>query len=616
MEGRKFRTVWMVAGLLALSMISAIPTAAAEESDNLIWGVGYEWSNLNSDVDSLAGVSVAEMLGEFSEAADFAGFNLTILQISSGESAVFVEQWNNDTILDVQDGSGNSHYVTTRMTELTVRHGVLLDVGVLSDWADENASYDVSLYSDAEMVVTLDMLYTEYVTADLDLVAVDLTGSAYFEGSYMVGTDLYVEGGNETLDWQVELDVSMSWSLESLELEWVLDEPLDIYSQAQDEVKPGSVEYYCGEWNSTTGEYFSRCGEMTGEYTTQSDYSISLTGLPADEIGLEADEFDLIISDSFPDSGTFTEEVNEGFYFSFEDSGQDVTVYSDSPAITAYETEGAPLPPAMGIALGMGSEAAFVGSGSTESMAEAIEVAVENWGDNVEESVEGDDVFVCDDGEEIPASWVNDGEGDCADGSDEGVVEESGPADIFEEKLQEIAAAFIESNFLKTSEAFGEKLEDLLSGYEADYAYSDGELYSLWSDDEARYVGIQMLVETDSYDTYALFGPDLDTYADAPTGISLQYYIGDDAEIALAESEDEDTLEELAPVSEHDLAALEEMLGIEADDPEEPSDDSPVIEEGSSEGGLLGLPAPSLISVLFVVLGAAMVATITPRRQL
>ena len=37
--------------------------------------------------------------------------------------------------------------------------------------------------------------------------------------------------------------------------------------------------------------------------------------------------------------------------------------------------------------------------------------------------------------------------------------------------------------------------------------------------------------------------------------------------------------------------------------------------EEASEGGFFGLPAPGLISVLFVVLGAAMVASITPRRQ-
>ena len=39
-----------------------------------------------------------------------------------------------------------------------------------------------------------------------------------------------------------------------------------------------------------------------------------------------------------------------------------------------------------------------------------------------------DDAFICDNGQEIPASWVNDGWDDCGDNSDEGVEEqEEGP---------------------------------------------------------------------------------------------------------------------------------------------------------------------------------------------
>ena len=45
---------------------------------------------------------------------------------------------------------------------------------------------------------------------------------------------------------------------------------------------------------------------------------------------------------------------------------------------------------------------------------------------NVEDG--GNDMFTCDNGEEIPASWVNDGMDDCGDNSDEGVEEqEEGP---------------------------------------------------------------------------------------------------------------------------------------------------------------------------------------------
>ena len=45
-----------------------------------------------------------------------------------------------------------------------------------------------------------------------------------------------------------------------------------------------------------------------------------------------------------------------------------------------------------------------------------------------EADAEDDDVFICDNGQEIPADWVNDGMDDCGDNSDEGVEEqEEGP---------------------------------------------------------------------------------------------------------------------------------------------------------------------------------------------
>jgi hypothetical protein len=45
-----------------------------------------------------------------------------------------------------------------------------------------------------------------------------------------------------------------------------------------------------------------------------------------------------------------------------------------------------------------------------------------------EADAEDDDAFICDNGQEIPASWVNDGMDDCGDNSDEGVEEqEEGP---------------------------------------------------------------------------------------------------------------------------------------------------------------------------------------------
>jgi hypothetical protein len=93
--------------------------------------------------------------------------------------------------------------------------------------------------------------------------------------------------------------------------------------------------------------------------------------------------------------------------------------------------------------------------------------------------------------------------------------------------------------------------------------------------------------------------------------------VGTAADEAEDAAETADTIEELAPISAHDVSAIVAALGEHAPESmieETTPETSPPAEE-ASEGGFFGLPAPGLISVLFVVLGAAMVASITPRRQ-
>ena len=62
MDGSKFRTACIVTALLTLSLISAIPTAAAEGNDSISWGVEYEWENLNKPIcySGQLGVTLSE----------------------------------------------------------------------------------------------------------------------------------------------------------------------------------------------------------------------------------------------------------------------------------------------------------------------------------------------------------------------------------------------------------------------------------------------------------------------------------------------------------------------------------------------------------------------------
>ena len=100
--------------------------------------------------------------------------------------------------------------------------------------------------------------------------------------------------------------------------------------------------------------------------------------------------------------------------------------------------------------------------------------------------------------------------------------------------------------------------------------------------------------------------------------------VGAAADEAEDAAETADTIEELAPVEAHDVSAIVTALGEHA--PESMVVDPPAEEEGGEEesetsmeesesGGMFGLPGPGFISVVFVVIGAAMVARIMPRRQ-
>ena len=60
----------------------------------------------------------------------------------------------------------------------------------------------------------------------------------------------------------------------------------------------------------------------------------------------------------------------------------------------------------------------FQDSESFEAVIQEIEYQIESSFNN-ENETSPDEVFVCDDGTEIPGYWVNDGEEDCPDGSDE-----------------------------------------------------------------------------------------------------------------------------------------------------------------------------------------------------
>ena len=75
-------TTLLLAALLPLGSVSATPT---EESE-FYYGVEYDWSSVDTDLENFTGLDVPEILSEIMGAADDAGFNLIICLLYTSPS--------------------------------------------------------------------------------------------------------------------------------------------------------------------------------------------------------------------------------------------------------------------------------------------------------------------------------------------------------------------------------------------------------------------------------------------------------------------------------------------------------------------------------------------------
>jgi len=593
-----------------MSFLISLPVASAEGEDSIAWGVEYEWVNLNGDIQELTGLPYEDVLTDIEESATYAGFNLEIVNAYSGISSFYVEQWDDSTVSQITDNSGASHSVTTRVTEITLRHGMLYDAAVLMDWDDSmvmsNPSLEFVLSTDYETIAVMDLLYTEYVTSDLLLVGSDLTASGNFGVGAGMGLFVDVAGNGESFDMDLDLSYDLGWQANSINSEWRLEHPSNVLNMMDN-----GNDF---EWECT----YSQCGSISGSYATQSSYSVSFTGLPLDEFGLEADALDIQLSDSISDSGTFDSDLEDGFNFEIEyDFGEQQIVTIDDGGTTATVTEVMmdPYPPGMSMMMGHSFGKALVGSGDQTTIPSAMESAFSEWSNDAGETFEFG-TFECDNGQEIPADYVNDGDNDCGDGSDEGVDESEAVSEL-ESKFMSIYGAFADSNYLKNMETFSDRVEYKLEQYEdmdIEPVYVDGDYAALWSSEHSRYVGMQIIGITESGNEYSVLGPETDSYNNNPPAeINLEYLVGSAADEAEDAAEITVTIEELAPVSRHDVSMVVTALGIHAPPEMVAGMDS---DEGTSSsmstGTLVAIGAGVLVLVIAMI--ATLVFVMSRRR--
>ncbi|MDP6199518.1 MAG: hypothetical protein QF531_01995, partial [Candidatus Poseidonia sp.] len=314
--------------LTAISPAATVQSAPAEASE-YYYGVEYDWSSLDSDLENVTGFDVQALFTEIMSDADAAGFNLDLGELTTGSSNVYIHQTEDISPQTVQDLDGNDVQVWSRTSDVVLRHGVLSTSVLMTDWlepapfgSNDDTSFDIDVVATAENVLTVDIVYTEYLNDDYHLVGADM------DLDMMVGVDLgltidvTLEGDGETFTVDFETGAAFDYSLASNDAEWRLGQPSPIYVEAAGN---DHTEWRCawegdeadvdnhGDHSSVTDE----CGEVSGTYSASTNYDLSITGLPTEEFGFDAGEFDLSVSDTLADSGPYDGDVDmDGMTFS------------------------------------------------------------------------------------------------------------------------------------------------------------------------------------------------------------------------------------------------------------------------------------------------------------
>ena len=534
--------------IFLLTSVAPINLASAP-SDSAIWGVTYDWANLDDDQETLTGISPMQVFEDLEQAAMIAKFDLEALSVISGNTFLFIEQWEDDGTTQIEDGDGDIHTVIVRHTEITLRHGSRNDQGVITSWQDGNSSIDISYRASQNAIAVFDILYTEYLTSNLEHIGGDMsiTGSTSQESELQLEVGL--QGGGESFDADIEFEVLSGLSVDSITSEWRTLEPIDLLQ---------SMSYDGAEFNSC----WDSCGMVSGDYSVSANYDFSLSGIPTDELGLSADVLELSISDTVTSAGAFYEEFDTRFYAGETTpacNGLNPEMDADLGVGTDVEVQCRQvLPPFSPGLLGMAAvsiSSSFTDSSSFEAAIDELSQEINSISQDIEEEMQEDnnstnEVFVCDDGTEIPAYWVNDGEEDCPDGSDE-----YGPG---LDGVESMVDAWSNSDLESTMSTFMEKMEELLSDNVENpvIEIENACLTTLWDSSESMVVGAAWM-----QDGYMIVGPEIDGVGDHNVQFGIEYLVGDDARAAQFEASDLENLGGLDPSSQHDAREIDDLVG-------------------------------------------------------
>ena len=581
---RKKSLVYIIVILVAVTTpVTSVSAAPPTEEAEFYYGVEYDWNSVNPDIENFTGLDLPEFFAEIMGAADDAGFELIIGQINTGSSNVYVHYTEDVTPRTIQDINGQDVDVWSRTTDVTLRHGGLVDGVFMTEWSETKETFgsqetkiDIDASASIQNMLNVDMVFTEYLNNDYDLVGADMDFSMETQLATGLSIDALFKGDGESLPIDFDFGMSYGYSITDSTSQWRLQQPDSVYKDISE-----NENYY---WHCPD------CGTLTGDYDGSIDYSVELTGIPTEEFGLDQGEFDIEISDEITKSNKSYDATMEA-EFEYV-SGDEMTVdLGNGDGLTTTVQTCETCPP--------GNPVMFMMMGNV--IAGASQAFAEEIVDEFSENLSGDLTNIFALGEE--------------DGND--TEEES---DEPSEKIMEIVEAIIDSNLGEVMEAFGENLNSRMETIEPleEFPYTDGMWAPMWSNQYAAVVGVGVYVMDDN-GAYTMAGPETSGYSSSnlPATMSIRYLTGTDANTAAEDMEDADELSDIVDVNQHDLSQITQDLedagidtsGLDIETPnlnidnDEDSNQETEAEEKINADGLLPFVSPFAVLVVIALAG-------------
>jgi hypothetical protein len=272
--------------LAVLLCASVLPQGAAAEevpAEHFAFGVEYEWSNLNEDFESMTGLPLDEILADVMQSADDAGIEMLILEEITGSSSMIIDQYEDGNMMFAA-ADGSSVEVTKHVTDLTIRHGGLMDMAMITEWSDARAGWDLTISGGSEGIFNVDAHYIEYRDASGLIYGHDVEMA--LDTDQMVYVDLQghleAEDGDKVMPLDIHMEMGVGYGVTNAESSVVYSEPSTLYQEMSDLEGGEYLDWRVGEdddydtwWDSMASDQ-ATCSWNTdygyGQYVCEIDW--------------------------------------------------------------------------------------------------------------------------------------------------------------------------------------------------------------------------------------------------------------------------------------------------------------------------------------------------------